>query len=388
MKLISLFSISSLSLIFYAQAIEAATHLAPEQRTQLIQENNLIKAKVRELDDISKDLIAAKTKSDATLDSIDHLQEESDQAAQRLAALQKIDRESPDTIAPEKLTEAKNRNRDALSALNDAKNKSDEYLSQVSILNAKASGKYSEFLVLEKSFERDVDTIVNAQVDQQIQSMQTTREVTVTSRTTCGDETIKQCRDRSTKAAEVAASEQGSVVFVSSLTEVRNFNLSKDEIRSEVQATLSNKEIVKQQMFGEAEGYETTLKANVSPVIGDNLREQMSEGVRAEIYALAGGQVDYSQVRNPALGDDTAAVQTKSQKKAETDARARQEARRAARAEDERRRKEEAARAEEERRRQQEEARMEEERRQEEARQKAAREEEERQRSATPTINF
>ena len=374
--------------VFYAQAVAAATHLAPDQRTQLTQENNLIKAKVKELDEISKDLIAAKTKSDATLDSIDHLQQESDQAAQRLAALQKIDRESPDTIAPEKLAEAKSRNREALTALNDARSKSDEYLNQVSILNAKASGKYAEFLILEKSFERDVDTIVNAQVDQQILSMQTTREVTVTTRTTCGDETIKQCRDRATKAAEVAASEQGSIVFVSSLTEVKNFNLSKDEIRSEVQATLSNKEVVKQQMFGEAEGYETTLKANVSPVIGDSLREQMSEGIRAEVYALAGGQVDYTQVKNPAISDDTPVAQTKSQRKAESDARARQEARKAARAEEERRRKEEAAQAEEERRRAAEAARMEEERRQQEARDRAAREEEERQRSATPTINF
>jgi hypothetical protein len=378
----------SLVLLLPIQASTASNLVSPEQAIELSKKNDLIKEKVRELDDISKELIAAKAKSDAATDSVERLELESEQATARLEALQKIDRESPDTIAPEKLSAAKDKNRQSIAALSDAKAKSDEYAADVRKLNAKAIEEYAEFQILEKSFERDVDTVVNAQVDQRILSLQSAKEVEVTTRVTCGDEPVKQCKERSIKAAEVAASEQGSVVFVTSLTEVKNFKLSKDEIRSEVQATLSNKEIVKQQMFGEAEAYETTLKAKVNPVIGDTLREQMAEGIRSEIYALAGGQLDYTQVRDPSISDDADTSKKKSKKKSETDARARIEARRAARAEEERIRAEEAARAAEERRRAAAAAQAEEERRKEEERNKAARAEEERRRSGIPTINF
>lgn len=375
----------------------AASSISPEQQRELTRKNDQIKAAVKELDDIGKEMVVAKAKDDAAIDSIDRLELESEQATARLEALQKIDRETPDTIAPEKLQKAEDANKQAISALNNAKARRNEYAAEVGALNGKAIEKYAEFERQERSFERDVDTIVNAQVDQRILSLQSAKEVVVTARVACGDETVKQCKERSVKAAELAASEQGSVVFVTSLTEVKNFKLSKDELRSEVQATLTNKEVVKQQMFGEAEAYETTLKAKVEPVIGDSLHDRMAEGIRAEIYALVGGQVDYTQVQNPATSSD--AETPKKKKKSETEARARIEARRAARAEEERRRAEEAARAAEERRRSEEAARAAEERRKaaeaeearrkaEEERERAARAEEERRKAGMPTINF
>lgn len=373
------------ALLLPAQACASAL-VSPEQQSELSKKNAQIKAKIKELDDTGKELAAARTRNNASLDLIERLELASDQAAVRLESLQKIDRESPDTIAPEKLRKAEEANRQAITALNDAKRKHGEYADEVNRLNGQAIEQYAEFLILEKSFERDVDTVVNAQVDQRILTLQSEKEVVATARVACGDETVKQCKERSVRAAELAASEQGSVVFVTSLTEIKNFKLSKDEVRSEVQATLSNKEIVKQQMIGEAEAYETTLKAKVSPVIGDALHEQMAEGIRSEVYASAGGQVDYTQVRDPSLSDDADTPRKK--KKNDADARARIEARRAARAEEERRRAEEEAQAEEGRRRAAEAARAEEERRKEEERNRAAQKEEERRRSGIPTINF
>lgn len=375
----------------------APSLVSPEQNGELNKKNAQIKVAVRELDDIGKELIVARAKQNAGSDTIERLELESDQAAVRLETLQKIDRESPDTIAPEKLSAAKDKNRQAILALNAAMTERDEYAAEAGRLKGRAIEKYAEFRMLERSFERDVDTVVNAQTDQRISSMHTAKEVVVTTRTSCGDEPIKQCKERSLKAAELAASEQGSVVFVTSLTEIKNFKLSKDELRSEVHATLSNKEIIKQQMFGEGEAYETTLKATVVPVIGDTLREQIAEGIRAEVYALAGGQVDYTQVRDPSISDEE--LQKREKKKSEMDARARIDARKAARAEEQRKRAAEAAQAEEDRKRAAEAARIEEERRRvleaaeeqrkiDEAREKALRNEEERRRSGIPTFSF
>ena len=369
--------------------LAASNTLAPEALGDLSEKNAHIKAKVKELDEIGRDMVAAKAKKIAAADSIERLEPESDQALERLEALQKIDRESPDTISPEKLLKAKEANKQALAALNNAKAKRDDAAAEVRALTGRANEQYSEFQRLQKSFERDMDMVVNPQVDRHIRTLHTAKEVEVTARVACGDESPKACKEKSLKAAELAASERGSVVFVTSLTEIKNFKLSKEELSSEVRATLTNKEVVKQQMFGEAEAYETTLKAKVEPVIGDSLRDQMAEGIRAEIYAQVGGKIDYAQVRNPADADDEEQPKKIEKKKSGSDAR---EARKAARAEEERRNAAERARAAEEARVAEEERRAaqaaEEERRAEEERNRAARAEEERRRSSIPTFSF
>ena len=122
--------------------------------------------------------------------------------------------------------------------------------------------------------------------------------MTATEKVSCGDDSIPACKERSKKASELKASEMGSVVFVNSLTEVKNFKLSKEVLRSEVQATLSNQVFTNQQMVGDAE-YQTTITANVEPVIGDTLRAQMAEVIRAQVYVIVGGKIDFSPIQNP-----------------------------------------------------------------------------------------
>jgi hypothetical protein len=368
----------------------------------LSDKNAQIKAKINELDNTAKALLAAKAKKKSAVDSLDQLEAESDKALDRLETLQKIDRESPDTIAPEKLKRAEDDNRQAIAALKSAKTKRDAAAAEVTALNNNANEQYAEFQRLQNSFERDMDSVVNARVDQQIRALQSSKEVTVTARVACGDESPKACKEKSAKAAEQAASERGSVVFVTSLTEIKNFKLSKEEVSSEVRATLTNKEILKQQMFGEAEAYETTLKARVDPVIGDNLRDQMAEGIRAEVYAAVGGKVEYEQVRNPGVTDEI--VDAPKRKDAGRNASASTPAsRKAAREEEARRRAEDreraaaearaatearlAAQAAEERRRATEERiRVEDERRRVEGERRKA--EDDRRRSAAPTFSF
>ena len=179
-----------------SHAHAASNLVSPEQIGELNKKNAQIKVAVRELDDIGKELIVARAKHNATADTIERLELESDQAAVRLETLQKIDRESPDTIAPEKLSAAKDKNRQAILALNAAMTERDAYAAEAGRLKGRAIEKYAEFRMLERSFERDVDTVVNAQTDQRISSMHTAKEVVVTTRTSCGDESIKQCKER------------------------------------------------------------------------------------------------------------------------------------------------------------------------------------------------
>lgn len=378
-----------LILLLPLQVWAASSTLPPEMLRDLSDKNAQIKAKVKELDEISRKLVAAKALKRSSADSIERLEEESAAALAKLEKLQEIDRDEPDAIPPEKLTAAKEANRKAKAALRVATENRDEAASELRALNNSATEQYEEFKRLENSFERDVDTAVSTQVDRQIRAMQASKEVTVTVRTACGeDDSRKECKEKSLNAAEREASEKGSVVFVNSFTEIKNFKLSKDEVRSEVRATLSNKDVVQNvSVTGETLVVETILKARVEPVLGDNLRDQMSEGVRAEIYAAVGGKIDYDQVRNPVSNEDSEVpVKRKIKTKVDPDSK---EAKRAARAEEERRRLEEARAAAEERRAA---AAAEERRRIYEAQQRAEQErraaEMEKRKAAVPTFSF
>jgi len=273
--------------------------IAPEQLGDLRDQRALLASKVKELDAVSQQIAVAQADRRAASSSIRHLESDNQQAKDKLEKLQAFDRDNPGTISQEQLRAAEDQNRKAFAALRAARDKKDGAESQINSLSVDASEKYAEFLRLQKSYERDVDRVVDTQLQQRLSALQVKKEVTVTEKVACGDDSIPVCKERSKKAAELKASETGSVVFVNSLTEVKNFKLSKEEIRSEVQATLSNKVFSNQHMVGETE-YETTITANVEPAIGDSLRDQMADAIRNQVYDIVGGKIDFSQVQNPA----------------------------------------------------------------------------------------
>lgn len=274
--------------------------IAPELLGDLRDQRALLAGKVKELDDVSKQITVAQVDRRSAISSIRRLESDNEQAKSKLEKLQEFDRDNPGTISQEQLRAAEEQNRQAFAALRAAKDKKSGAEMKINTLSADASTKYADFLRLQKSFERDVDRVVDTQLQERLRVLQVKKEVTVTEKVACGDDSIPVCKERSKKAAELKASETGSVVFVNSLSEVKNFKLSKEEIRSEVQATLSNKVFSNQHMVGETE-YETTITANVEPAIGDSLREQMAGSIRSQVYDIIGGRIDFSQVQNPSL---------------------------------------------------------------------------------------
>lgn len=315
-------AVLALALLCGSTAQAAGFAIDPIVLSDLRDQRTLLSAKVKELDEVSKQIVVAKADRRAAIDSIGRLEADNNQTKAKLEKLQEFDRDNPGTISQEQLRSAEDQNRKAFGALRDARDKKANAENRINSLNVEASSKYAEFLRLQKSFERDVNRVVDAQLQERMQALQVKKEVTATERVSCGDDSIPVCKERSKKAAELKASEMGSVVFVNSLTEVKNFKLSKEELRSEVQATLSNKQFSNQHMVGETE-YETTVTASVEPVIGDSLREQMADAIRAQVYDKVGGRIDFSSVQDPSQAyDDSveyapAPVKTKGKKKAE-----------------------------------------------------------------------
>lgn len=313
------FMVLAVAMLFVGSAHAGSFSVAPESLSDLREQRVLLSSKVKELDEVSKQIVLAQADKRSATSSIRRLEGESEQARTKLEKLQAFDRDNPGTISREQVVAAEDQNRQAFGALKAAKDKKSDADARINSLSVDSSAKYADFLRLQKSFERDVDRVVDTQLQERLLVLQVKKEVTVTERVACGDDSIPVCKERSKKAAELKASEMGSVVFVNSLTEVKNFKLSKEELRSEVQATLSNKVFSNQHMVGETE-YETTITANVEPVIGDTLRDQMALGIRSQVYDMVGGRIDFSQVQDPSQfsddqGDEAPVRSVKTKKK-------------------------------------------------------------------------
>ena len=269
---------------------------------------------VKKLDETNRRIATAKSDMHSADDSIQFAESESKKAKANLEKKQAYDRDNPGEIV-EQLRAAEEKNQTASRAVEDAKEKRAKYEADLIALNKVAAEQHNEFLKQQKSFEREIDRVVDIGLQERLRVLQVSKIVEVTERVPCGDDPIPVCKERSKKAAELKASEQGSVVGVNSMTEVKNFKLTKEELRSEVSATLSNKVFSNQHLIGETE-YETTVKANVEPVIGDSLREQMASNIRSDIYNQVGGRIDYSQVQDPEdAGDDAPPVKRVASKK-------------------------------------------------------------------------
>lgn len=284
--------------VSFAHAFAASIVIAPEQLRDLKDQRVQLGAQIKKLDNVSKQIAAEQAEKNAEKASIKRLEAESNDARISLEKMQNFDRESPGSISPEKLKAAADRNKQAFSAVKDAKEHVASADAKINTLNSDASVQYAEFLRLQTSFERDVSRVVDVNVGEQVRALQVSKEVEVTERVPCGDDSVPVCKERSKKAAELKATERGSAVLVNSFTEVKNFKLSKEELRSEVQATLTNKVFSNQHFVNDSE-YETTIKATVVPAISNAMREQMAGAIRSEVYAIVGGKIDYSQVQNP-----------------------------------------------------------------------------------------
>jgi hypothetical protein len=287
----------SILFVWSGQVCAGSFSIAEQQLKDLRAQRSELADKVKKIEGVGVKIEAKLSEKKSASASAIRLETESKQAKLKLEKLQDFDRENPGDITAEQLRAAVDRNKQAFRQLKEAKEKIIEADATINnVLVVEAENNYADFKRLKSSFERDVDRVVDAQLQDRIRNIQVSKEVVVTERVSCGEDSISVCKERSKKAAEQKASERGSVVFVQSMTEVKNYQLSKEELRSEVQANLTDKVFSNQHIVGEAD-YETTIKASVTPVISDNLRKQMADNLRTEVYSMVGGKVEL--VKNP-----------------------------------------------------------------------------------------
>ena len=172
------------------------------------------------------------------------------------------------------------------------KKRNQQYLSNkeyVGSLNSKVREYKTQYDIasnrknsLEATLQRFSDDLAGAQVNDRLKQIRKSKRITIKVRETCSlTKTKDQCRDQARIKAERQAAEQGSLVVVDTVTEIKNFNLTKDEARSRVSARVSDIKILKDtfDLTADKSGWQVDyeISALVTPVITAKMREELKQ---------------------------------------------------------------------------------------------------------------
>lgn len=152
--------------------------------------------------------------------------------------------------------------------------------------------KYAIAVEQEKNIRKSIDgmheQLASAELQKRLQSINQSKQISVEVRETCSlDITQRACRDQAKTKAERQAAEKGSVVMVESVTEIKNFNMSKDEIKSRVKVRISNIQVTRDNydLTADKSGWtvDYAITATVTPVMTEDMRQDMKAQIIAEI---------------------------------------------------------------------------------------------------------
>lgn len=137
---------------------------------------------------------------------------------------------------------------------------------------------------LQRTIDRMSDDLAEKQLNAELAQIRKPQNIRVSAVETCSLSMTKDaCMDKARVKAERDAAEQGSLVVVDTVTEVKNFNLTKDEARSRVSARISDIRIIKQSydLTPDKTGWrvEYEISALVTPAITEQMRNELKQQV-------------------------------------------------------------------------------------------------------------
>lgn len=182
-----------------------------------------------------------------------------------------------------------------------------EYLTHsefVSALDGKISESRTNYEIAvrqQKNIQHSINNIsgdlANNELQKRLRNIQKSKRINIAVRETCSLTVTKDdCRDKARVKAERKASEKGSVVVVESVTEVKNFNLSKDEVRSRVKARISDIRVTKDSydLTSDKTGWvvDYGISALVTPVVTAQMRDDLKNQIILGLNSGAGNMSD------------------------------------------------------------------------------------------------
>lgn len=278
--LVALFAWAGPASALSAQSPEL-TELA-QIRARMVQQQDHVNSIRKQISEQEIEISRAK-------DALGRLDNERTKKSDDLEKLQALDRAAPQLGLGQKVLQAMSERDSAVQAHEDGKVRLRGLEQKREEITAEAAKATIDVRETERKFSDLLDAIVERELAARIQRMTVTKPVTAEATVPCGDESVERCKDRAVEKAKENAATMGSVVAVETVTEVVNFQLSKDQIRSEVGATLSGVEVLEARWAGDTGRY-AKIRATVTPMVPTSLRQTMKDGIRREVLAGIGGE--------------------------------------------------------------------------------------------------
>ena len=244
---------------------------------------------IRELQDEHKSLELKFNNKKAELETIiadidvsttDLKRQEKDKevAKDALEKLQRLDRENPGLGLADKVTEARKKNRSAHQKYEKEKKQLDTLSEERRDLERDIQKYALKLNKIATDIELQSRNVIDEEIALRLRDLQVTKSVEGAAEVGCGEESPRACQQRARKQAERDATEKGSVTVVESVTDIQNFQLTADQVKSEVQAQLSDIEVIDKGWANDTT-YRFHIRANVTPIITRSLKDKMRESI-------------------------------------------------------------------------------------------------------------
>jgi hypothetical protein len=98
------------------------------------------------------------------------------------------------------------------------------------------------------------------------------------------DETLKKCKSKTRLLAEREAIEKGAIVTISSITEMKDLQIESENISSEVNATIVNRDVIKNNTVNvKASGFVYEMYADIQPHLSAGALEKIRSAIALDV---------------------------------------------------------------------------------------------------------
>ena len=270
-------------------AIAAPVNLTSAELSNLISIKAQAESNYKEWQQANDSLKSKRDELEVLNKEVDSLSKQITSIQTELKKLNDLDVASPGAVNPTKLAQVR---RDNESLFNERGQKStqvkkltDEIDGLVKAIKSK-SGLDQQF---SDKYKVAINSVVDRVMNERKSNYLKTQNVEASGTVSCGAMSVLDCKDKSLKEAERLAIERGSVIYIDSITEINNSKLTKDQIRSATKGQISNRQILEAKFVSDDTAYKTTIRADVTPVLGPEILAGLRADSQTEIEAMIGG---------------------------------------------------------------------------------------------------